>query len=98
MRVLAFACAPEARPQRSLVMLDIASQHPATPSSASQNAAARDLVSPCRSKGYSLRSLASPVIVRRLDLLAAQEHCTDAEILAHIAELDSREHYLSQGY
>jgi hypothetical protein len=89
-------------------MLDIASQSAAAQSSgsqavasqtaASQRVASQAVATPSRPKGYSLKSLASPVIMRQLDALAAQEHCTDAEALAHIAELDAREHYLSQGY
>ena len=84
-------------------MLDVASPDAANRSTGSQSAASQTVASqavasPCRTKGYSLKSLASPVIMRQLDALAAQEHCTDAAVLAHIAELDAREHYLSQGY
>ena len=47
---------------------------------------------------YSLRSLPTPLLVRQLDALAAQELATDADVLAHLAELDVREEYLRLGF
>ncbi len=50
------------------------------------------------SNRYALGSLPTPVLVRQLDELARQELHTDADVLAHIAELDVREHYRSLGF
>ncbi|MEQ1834608.1 MAG: HNH endonuclease [Candidatus Eisenbacteria bacterium] len=47
---------------------------------------------------YSLRSLPTPLLVRQLDALAAQELATDADVLAHLAELEVREEFLRLGY
>lgn len=49
-------------------------------------------------KSYSLSSVATGVLVRQLDALVEQEHCTDADVLAHVAEIDAREEYLPLGY
>ncbi|MEQ1834192.1 MAG: HNH endonuclease [Candidatus Eisenbacteria bacterium] len=47
---------------------------------------------------YSLRSLPTPLLVRQLDALAAQELATDADVLAHLAELEVREEFLRLGF
>ncbi len=47
---------------------------------------------------YALGSVSSPVLIRQLDTLARQELPTDADVLAHIAELDWREEYLQLGF
>jgi hypothetical protein len=49
-------------------------------------------------RSWSLTSVATGVLVRQLDALAEQEHCTDADVLAHIAEIDAREEYLPLGH
>ena len=47
---------------------------------------------------YSLRSVPTPLLVRQLDALAAQELATDADVLAHLAELEVREENLRLGH
>jgi 5-methylcytosine-specific restriction endonuclease McrA len=49
-------------------------------------------------KFYSLKCVATGALVRQLDVLAELEHCTDADVLAHVAEIDAREEYLPLGY
>ncbi len=47
---------------------------------------------------YTLRAVPTPVLVRQLDVLAEQELATDADVLAHMAELEVREEYLRAGF
>ena len=47
---------------------------------------------------YTLRAVPTPALVRQLDVLAEQELATDADVLAHMAELEVREEYLRAGY
>ena len=47
---------------------------------------------------YTLRAVPTPALVRQLEVLAERELATDADVLAHMAELESREEYLRAGY
>ena len=47
---------------------------------------------------YSLRAVPTPALIRRLHVLAEQELATDADVLAHMAELEVREEYLRLGF
>ena len=49
-------------------------------------------------KNYSLSHLSNDALLRALNDLVAQDRSTTADLLAHIAEVDSRKLYLPAGY
>ncbi len=49
-------------------------------------------------KGYSLSHLSDSALDRALPAVAARDHASTAELLAHIAEFDERKRYLPAGY
>ena len=55
-------------------------------------------IAPSPAGRYSLRSVPTPLLVRQLDALARQELATDADVLAHLAELEVREEFLRLGF